>query len=110
VVLVFAIVAGLATTALGSGIGAEDDYRETDPPWFRSLFVFQRDIWAMAGAAPSFQVYALIGRLLFASWPFTRLVHAFTARWDTCSAPTSSTAPSRYGRREPGSGWRYIGS
>ena len=28
---------------------------------------------------PQFQIHALVGMLLFAIWPFTRLVHAFTA-------------------------------
>jgi nitrate reductase gamma subunit len=53
--------------------------RETGPPWFRSLFIVQFAIEAEAAAAPSFKVHALIGRLLFASWPFTRVVHACTA-------------------------------
>ena len=32
----------------------------------------------MAAAPLAFQVHTLIGMLLFAIWPFTRLVHAFT--------------------------------
>ncbi|HET6357797.1 respiratory nitrate reductase subunit gamma, partial [Streptomyces sp.] len=80
VVLLAAIVAGLATTVLGAGvIGDEHNYRETVSPWFRSVFALQPDIDAMAGAPLSFQTHALIGMLLFAIWPFTRLVHAFTA-------------------------------
>ncbi|MEQ7005017.1 respiratory nitrate reductase subunit gamma [Actinopolymorpha sp. B17G11] len=80
VVLVAAIVVGLATTLLGAGVvGAEHDYRATVSPWFRSLFVLQPDIGAMAAAPQSFQLHTLIGMLLFAMWPFTRLVHAFTA-------------------------------
>jgi nitrate reductase gamma subunit len=34
---------------------------------------------AMAHSGPAFQLHTLIGMLLFAIWPFTRLVHAFTA-------------------------------
>ncbi|HEY8458357.1 MAG TPA: respiratory nitrate reductase subunit gamma [Actinopolymorphaceae bacterium] len=80
VVLVAAIVAGLATTLLGAGVvGDEHNYRETVSPWFRSIFVLQPDITAMAAAPLSFQLHTLIGMLLFAIWPFTRLVHAFTA-------------------------------
>jgi nitrate reductase gamma subunit len=80
VVLVAAIVAGLATTLLGSGVaGPETNYRETVSPWFRSLFILQPDIDAMADASPAFHIHTLIGMLLFAIWPFTRLVHAFTA-------------------------------
>ncbi len=33
----------------------------------------------MAAAPIQFHVHALVGMLLFALWPFTRLVHAFTA-------------------------------
>ena len=55
------------------------NYRETVSPWFRSLFVLQPDVRAMAAAPLAFQVHALVGMLLFAIWPFTRLVHAFTA-------------------------------
>ena len=74
VVLVAAIVAGLATTLLGAAGGEEHNYRLTVAPWFRSLFVLQPDIASMAGAGLAFQLHTLIGVLLF-----TRLVHAFTA-------------------------------
>ncbi|RTL69074.1 MAG: respiratory nitrate reductase subunit gamma [Pseudonocardiaceae bacterium] len=79
VVLVAAIVAGLATTLLGASGGEEHNYRLTVSPWFRSLFVLQPDIRAMAGAGLAFHVHVLIGMALFAIWPFTRLVHAFAA-------------------------------
>ena len=79
VVLVAAIVAGLATTLLGAAGGEEHNYRLTVSPWFRSLFVLQPDITAMSQAGLAFQLHALIGMALFALWPFTRLVHAFTA-------------------------------
>ena len=79
VVLVAAIVAGLATTLLGATGGEEHNYRLTVAPWFRSLFVLQPDIASMAGAGLAFQLHTLIGMLLFTIWPFTRLVHAFTA-------------------------------
>lgn len=80
VVLVAAIVAGLATTVL-SVFGPHEDvtYRETVSPWFRSLFIFQPDIAAMSEASFAFQLHTLIGMALFILWPFTRLVHAFTA-------------------------------
>ena len=79
VVLVAAIVAGLATTLLGAAGGEEHNYRLTVSPWFRSLFVLQPDVAAMSRAGLAFQLHALIGMALFALWPFTRLVHAFTA-------------------------------
>jgi nitrate reductase gamma subunit len=79
VVLVAAIVVGLATTLLGAAGGEEHNYRLTVAPWFRSLFVLQPDVAAMSHAGLAFQLHTLIGMLLFAIWPFTRLVHAFTA-------------------------------
>ena len=80
VVLVAAIVAGLATTLLGTGVlGEQHSYRETVSPWFRSLFVLRPDIAAMSESGLGFQVHTLIGMVLFTIWPFTRLVHAFTA-------------------------------
>src|SRR3546814_3605762 len=56
------------------------DLRETVSPWFRSLFVLQPDVDAMAAAPVQFHVHVLVALLLFTMWPFTRLVHAFTAR------------------------------
>jgi nitrate reductase gamma subunit len=80
VVLVAAIVAGLATTLLGAGaVGEEHNYRLTVSPWFRSSFRLQPDVEAMAEAGLAFHVHVLVGMLLFATWPFTRLVHAFSA-------------------------------
>ncbi len=78
VVLVAAIVVGLATTLLGASGGEENNYRLTVAPWFRSLFVLRPDITAMSDAGFAFQLHTLIGMALFAIWPFTRLVHAFT--------------------------------
>ena len=79
VVLVAAIVVGLATTLLGAGVvGEEHSYRETVSVWFRSLFILQPDVTAMTQAPLAFRLHTLIGMLLFTLWPFTRLVHAFT--------------------------------
>ena len=79
-VLVAAIVTGLAATLLGAGVaGGEHNYRATVSVWFRSVFTLRPDTEAMGAAPLSFQLHTLIGMLLFALWPFTRLVHAFTA-------------------------------
>ena len=80
VALTAAIVLGLWTT-LASVFSGEHghNYRETVSPWFRSLFILQPDVAAMAAAPFSFHIHTLVGMLLFTIWPFTRLVHAFTA-------------------------------
>lgn len=70
---------GLGTTLLGAGlVGEEHNYRETVSPWFRSIFVLQPDVESMSGIPITFALHTLVGMLLFAAWPFTRLVHAFT--------------------------------
>lgn len=80
VVLVAAIVTGLTTTIAGAGVVVEEhNYRETVSPWFRSVFYLNPNVDAMAAAPASFQIHTLVGLLLFAVWPFTRLVHAFSA-------------------------------
>ncbi len=80
VVLTAAIVFGLWTTLASVFIGDHGhNYRETVAPWFRSLFIFQPAIAAMAAAPFSFHLHTLVGMVLFMIWPFTRLVHAFTA-------------------------------
>lgn len=80
VVLVAALLAGLWTTLASAAFGgADQNYRETVSPWFRSLFIFQPDIASMAAAPWDYHLHTLVGMLLFAIWPFTRLVHAFTA-------------------------------
>lgn len=77
-VLVLAIVAGLATTVLGA-FGDEGNYRETVSPWFRSIWILQPRGDLMAQAALSYHVHVTIALVLFAIWPFTRLVHVFSA-------------------------------
>jgi len=79
-VLILAILAGLTTTMIGSGVvGEAYNYRESVSVWFRSIFILQPDGAAMAGAPVSYQLHAIIGMVLFAIWPFTRLVHVFSA-------------------------------
>lgn len=79
VVLVLALVAGLATTVLANGSGDGYNYRATVAPWFRSLFILQPRIADMAAVPFAFKLHTLIGMALFAIWPFTRLIHAFAA-------------------------------
>ena len=111
VVLVAAIVAGLATTLLGAAGGEEHNYRLTVSPWFRSLFVLQPDVAAMSRAGLAFQLHALIGMALFALWPFTRLVHAFTAPVHYLFRPyiVYRSRDAGTGARRPRPGWEPVG-
>ena len=66
--------------ALGSGlVGEEHNYRQDVSVWFRSIWILQPRGDLMAQAPLYFQVHVLTGLALFVLWPFTRLVHAFSA-------------------------------
>ncbi|GAA4711702.1 respiratory nitrate reductase subunit gamma [Phytohabitans rumicis] len=79
VVLAAVIVLGLWATVRANVAGHGYDYRETISPWFRSLFYFSPDPDVMAGVPLGFQIHIVAAFALFAFWPFTRLVHAFSA-------------------------------
>ncbi|WP_349897857.1 respiratory nitrate reductase subunit gamma [Parafrigoribacterium soli] len=55
------------------------DYRESISPWIRSLIFLQPDVSLMNGVPLLFQLHVLTTMGLFAIWPFTRLVHVFSA-------------------------------
>ena len=114
VVLVAAIVFGLWTTLVSVGAGHDaHNYRESVSPWFRSLFVLQPDVDSMAEAPVQFHVHTLVGMLLFAIWPFTRLVHAFTAPFHYLFRPYivyRSRDRATTGNRPVRSGWGGVGT
>ena len=72
------IVLGLANTVVANLIG-HYDYREGVSVWFRGIFLFDLHPDLMAEAPPTFQLHGLVAMALFALWPFTRLVHVFSA-------------------------------
>ncbi len=79
-VLVSAIVAGCACTFIGATpAGTEHDYRETVSPWFRSIWILQPRGDLMVQAPVYFHIHVMIALVLFCLWPFTRLVHVFSA-------------------------------
>ncbi|MEO3802247.1 respiratory nitrate reductase subunit gamma [Nonomuraea sp. B1E8] len=78
-VLALTIALGLAATVVANLVGGGYDYRTTVSPWFRSIFSFRPEPALMASAPPLFQLHALSALVLFAIWPFTRLVHMLTA-------------------------------
>jgi nitrate reductase gamma subunit len=79
--LAAAIVLGMWNTIAGSvfSLGGEYNYREGVSVWYRSFLAFQPDADLMADAPIGFQLHALVAFALFALWPFTRLVHVFSA-------------------------------
>ena len=48
-------------------------------PWFRSIFFLQPDTSLIQAAPIGFRLHALAAWTLFAFWPFSRLVHVFSA-------------------------------
>lgn len=114
-VLVTTIALGLWTTLVAVGAGHDaHNYRETVSPWFRSLFVLQPDVDAMAAAPAQFHAHVLMAMLLFTIWPFTRLVHAFTAPVHYLFRPyivyRSRDLTGRPGARGGRPGWTPVGT
>ncbi|MFC4336846.1 respiratory nitrate reductase subunit gamma [Salininema proteolyticum] len=77
VVLALALLTGTLVTLMN--IDVDHDYRGSVSVWFRSVFVLDPDVAAMESAPVQFHVHAVVGMLLIACMPFTRLVHAFAA-------------------------------
>lgn len=73
--------------ALGMGMWAKlahagghgYNYRETIGPWARSLFTLQSDTARMDGVPVLYQLHVVVGLVLIALIPYTRLVHMFSA-------------------------------
>ena len=77
-VLAVVILLGLWNTAVTNLIG-HYDYRSGVSVWFRGIFALDPRPELMAQAPLGFQAHGLLAMLLFALWPFTRLVHVFSA-------------------------------
>ncbi|GGV40537.1 respiratory nitrate reductase subunit gamma [Streptomyces griseoflavus] len=108
--LTVTIVLGLAATVAANVVGGGYNYRETISPWFRSIFYLQPDPDLMSGTPVLFRLHALSALLLFAAWPFTRLVHMLTAPLGYLTRPyiVYRSRDSRLGSRAPHRGWERI--
>ena len=73
--LLFGTLATFVYQVFGPGF----HYRETISPWIRSILFFQPQPELMAEVPLMFQLHVLTAFALFALWPFTRLVHVFSA-------------------------------
>jgi nitrate reductase gamma subunit len=86
VLLAILIVLG-AIQAVGYNVfGPGYDYRQTVSPWFRSLF-YDPKPELMSSAPVVYQLHAAIPWLLFALWPFSRLVHAWSIPFQYLGRP-----------------------
>ncbi|MEU5738252.1 respiratory nitrate reductase subunit gamma [Streptomyces tendae] len=73
------VLLGISATAAHNVFGGDYDYRGTVSVWFRGLFVLGPRPEAIADAPLLFRLHALSACLLFAAWPFTRLLHVWSA-------------------------------
>jgi nitrate reductase gamma subunit len=71
------IVLGVAMTLGYNVFGSGYDYRETVGPWFRSLW-YDPQPSLTADAPVPYQIHAALPWLLYALWPFSRLVHVWS--------------------------------
>jgi nitrate reductase gamma subunit len=76
--LALVIATGMWATVGVNLFGGGYDYRQTVGPWFRGLFLFNPDPSLMSGAPLVYQAHALSAMALYALWPFSRLVHAWS--------------------------------
>ncbi|WP_163969795.1 respiratory nitrate reductase subunit gamma [Oceanobacillus halotolerans] len=81
VMLGIVVLVGFTNTAGYTATGGDFDYRVVIGPWMREILTFQPSqgmIVAMAQAPIGFQMHVFLAFVLFAIWPFTRLVHVFS--------------------------------
>src|SRR5919107_1197005 len=110
-VLATVILLGLWNTVV-SNILDHFDYRESVSVWFRGIFRFDLQPELMAEAPPGFQLHGLVAMFLFALWPFTRLVHVFSAPVGYLTRPYivyRSRDTAQLGSRSPRRGWDRVG-
>ena len=72
------ILTGIAPTIGINLFGHGYNYRTTVAPWFRSLFTGSPDVQAIAHAPFIYQLHATAAWMIWALWPFSRLVHAWS--------------------------------
>ncbi len=107
VLLAGTLLLGLGTTVLGNITGHPHDYRLTVAPWFRSIFYLHPDTALILRAPLGFQLHVLTAWVLFAFWPFSRLVHVFSAPIGYLTRPyiVYRSRDDHLGNRPPRRGW-----
>ncbi|GAA4993409.1 respiratory nitrate reductase subunit gamma [Yinghuangia aomiensis] len=112
VVLAAAIAFGMIAKLAHSSISSGYNYRDTIAVWVRSLFYLQPKTELMADAPTLYQIHAVIGLVLFALIPFTRLVHMFSAPIQYVFRPYivyRARDPRNVGVRAERRGWEKVG-
>jgi nitrate reductase gamma subunit len=103
------ILLGMWNTIAGSvfTLGGEYNYREGVSVWYRSFLAFNPEPHLMAQAPIGFKLHALVAFGLFALWPFTRLVHVFSAPVGYLTRPyiVYRSRDPQLGTHRPRRGW-----
>ncbi|CAM4258476.1 respiratory nitrate reductase subunit gamma [Lacicoccus alkaliphilus] len=76
--LLFITFIGIYATLVTNNIVTDFDYRQSISVWTRGLVTFSPDASLMTDVPLTFQIHVLSAFLIFALWPATRLVHAWS--------------------------------
>lgn len=80
-VIAFVITTGVIATSGYNLITGGYDYRSTVAPYFRGMLSLDPDAGDMPAAPLIYQVHVLGSFVLYALWPFSRLVHVWSVPW-----------------------------
>jgi len=81
IILGIVVLVGFTNTIGYTASGGTFDYRVVIGPWIRELLLLSPSesmILAMGSSPIGFRLHVILAFLLFAIWPFTRLVHVFS--------------------------------
>ncbi len=87
VLLTVIIALGLIDTIWFNTIQGGYDYRHTVANWFRGIFLLNPRPELIVTAPFVYQLHAALAWLLFALWPFSRLVHAWSLPFQYLGRP-----------------------
>ncbi|QTD40547.1 respiratory nitrate reductase subunit gamma [Sporosarcina sp. Te-1] len=76
--LLFIVFIGVYASLVTNNLNPGFDYRDSISVWFRSLLIFQPEAGYMGAVPLAFKLHIIAGFLIFAMWPFTRLVHVWS--------------------------------
>lgn len=85
--LIVIITLGVIDTTWFNTIHGGYDYRHTVAIWFRGVFLFDPRPDLIMSAPLVYQLHAATAWLLFALWPFSRLVHAWSLPFQYLGRP-----------------------
>ncbi|MUV36737.1 Respiratory nitrate reductase 1 gamma chain [Lentibacillus sp. JNUCC-1] len=103
IALLFVAGTGTYMTIIYNTTVVSYEYRDTIGPWFRSLFMFQPKYELMTAIPFIFKVHVISAFGLFASIPFTHLVHfyALPVKYPT-RAPQQYRSRAQYRQKKDG--------